>query len=416
MARYEFDIARHLSLSREGSNSPAVAVATAAVALSVAIMLVAVAVVLGFREEITRKLVGFNSQITLYPVQSGESASSLFQADDPMLDSLLCAQEFIVSYSPSVSAPALLKTSDAFLGGFLLSIGANDSTFLAEILEEGSMPRAGANPSVPSEDILISRTAANSLGLASGDSINTYFLGADVMARRFRVAGIYNSHLEDFDSRMIFAPLSSVRAMTALSPGEATMMKINVDDMHRVEEYSARLQTTLNEAYLRGELSVPFAADTIERQGANFFVWLSLIDTNVWVILILMTIVSAFSLIAAMLIIILEKVRFIGVMRALGARASSMRRVFVWLALRIGLKGMAIGTAAGLLLIGLQAQFHLIPLNAQAYYMDFVPVHLNFWIAAAVEAGFALVIYLILALPSFFVSKVSPAESMRFDA
>lgn len=413
MARFEFDIARRLSFSSEGKRTPAVGVATAAVALSVAIMLVAVAVVFGFKEEITRKLVGFNSHVTLYPAQAPGS-SSVFSYEDKALDSILSHENFITSYTPSVSAPAILKQSDAFLGGFLLSLGVNDSSFLASNLEEGRVPVMYGK--APGNDILISRRAADALRLSTGDSINTYFLSQDVAARRLRVAGIYNSHLEDFDSRFFFAPLATIQSLTGLQPDQATMLKASVSDMQRLPQYAPKLQADLDRAFMRGEIGRSFTVDTVYRQGANFFTWLDLIDTNVWVILILMTIVSAFSLIAAMLIIILEKVRFIGVMRSLGARAASMRRVFVWLSLRVGLRGMAWGTAIGLGLAALQAWLHIVPLNPEGYYMDFVPIHFNLWWILGIEIGFALIIYLVLALPSFFVSRISPAESMRFDS
>lgn len=389
-----------------GRTSPAVKVAIASVALSIAIMVLSVSIVGGFRREIIRKVAGLNSHVTLY--LSPEETGALDYT--PELASIVKSTPHVTSASLAVSIPVLLKTPESFKGLYMKSIGTDaDTTFIHSILTSGSLPAPD------SESILISRGVASYLNVAAGDTINLFVVSEEVRGRRVRIAGIFDSHLENFDDFTLYAPMSFAQSLINLTPEQGSSVEIFTDDINNIPAISDELIERLNTGLMNGELRQRYTLDTLQSRGANYFSWLDMLDVNVWIILSLMTIVSLFTLISGVLIIILEKVRFIGVMRAVGASSRRMGRVFVLLAVRIAAKGILIGNLAALTIVGVQAIWHIIPLNPEAYYIDFVPVSFNLPVFLLVNGAFILIIYLVLLIPARLVSRISPAESMRFE-
>lgn len=415
MKRYEIEIARRIALGFDGGkSSPAVKVAVTSVALSIAVMLLAVAVIFGFKKEVTRKIEGFTPHISLYSSETDESGKAVLRPDEG-LGAVLDSVPYIKEWHTSVNVLALLKRSDSFKGLYLTGVDSTfDSSFLKENLVSGKIPDF-RNAEINSRQLLVSRKSASDLGLKAGDSINVYSIGDQVRVSRMEVTGIYDSHFEMYDNILAFSSANAARELGGFRPDEVTRIDITTHELKETDQSAAALHQALAQEAEKGNISPFVAIDTITSQCAGIFGWLALLDINVWIVLILLTVVSAFTLISGMLIIILEKVRFIGVMKALGAPSSSIRHIFIWLSMRIGIKGVAIGTAAGLLLISLQYWFHVVPLNPDAYYMDYAPVEFCWWAFAAVIVGFSLCIYLTLELPSRLVSRISPSESMRFE-
>lgn len=400
-------ISRRLSASdRHGRTSPAVKVAIASVALSIAIMILSVSIVGGFRREIIQKVTGFNAHLTLY---SGDESTGVLY-DSPALDSIISGTRGVASHSLSLSVPVVLKTTKAFRGLYLRSMPQKaDTAFLHSVLTEGKLPAPKSN------DLLISSIMSRHLGLHPGDSINMFLVSGDISARRIKVSGIFNSHFETYDDYFAYTPLPAVQAITMLNASEGSSIDISLTDLEADIDVATLLMDRLNQGIMTGELTQTYRLDSARNRGSNFFAWLDMLDTNVWIILSLMTLVAAFTLISGILIIILEKVRFIGVMRAIGASASRLRRIFRLLAIRIALIGIITGNAVAITFIIIQHQWHVIPLNPEAYYIDFVPVSFSLPILASVNIAFILIIYLMLVVPAQLVSRISPAESMRFE-
>lgn len=411
---YALYLARRMSLSSGGRNSsPAIKVAVAAVALSVAVMLASIAIVLGFKREIREKVIGFNSHISLYSTAMHEGDNNLVTLT-PTLTAILDEQDYITGYSLEASIPAILKTSDNFKGAYLRSLnGEAIRSFIKGNLEEGKLPdytKKGTDT-----DIVISRIAADQLGLKTGDRIDTYFISDDVRVRRLRVAAIFNSHFDTYDQIYIYGALGLVQHLGGIEPNQGTSLAIHTADFNRVDEYSERLHNTLLEALADGRLYRYYQIDNALHQGAGYFQWLDLLDTNVAVILTLMTFVSIMTLISGMLIIILDRKRFIGLIRSLGAPVASVRRIFVYLALKVGIWGMLIGNVAMIAFLWAQDRWHFLPLDPETYYIDFVPVELDWTTFALLNAGVVAVIWLALILPSMFVARISPAETMKSE-
>ena len=398
--------------SNGGKNSPAIKVAVAAVALSVAVMLAAVAIVLGFKKEIHDKAVGFNSHITLYAASHGEEGNTLTLT--PTLANMMSDLPFVKEFNIQSVIPAILKTSTDFKGVYLKGlVGDQGRQFMQSNLIEGSVPDYSKEEN--RLKVLISEKAARELGLKTGDNIDTYFISDDVRVRRLKVAGVYNSHFEAYDDILVFGDIATVQQLGLLQPNQGTALLINVDDFDQVEQYSAEIQNKLTQALADGILYRQYIVENVQTQSVGLFRWLSLLDMNVAVVLALMTVVACITLISGMLIIILDKKRFIGLMKALGAPSAAIRRIFIYLAIKIAAIGLAIGNLLMLALLFIQKHTHFIPLDPDSYYIDFVPVEIS-WISVAVlNLGVLIVIYVALVLPSRSVAKVSPAETMRYE-
>ena len=398
--------------SNGGKNSPAIKVAVAAVALSVAVMLAAVAIVLGFKKEIHDKAVGFNSHITLYAASQGEEGNTLTLT--PTLANMMSDLPFVKEFNIQSVIPAILKTPTDFKGVYLKGlVGDQGRQFMQSNLIEGSVPDYSKEEN--RLKVLISEKAARELGLKTGDNIDTYFISDDVRVRRLKVAGVYNSHFEAYDDILVFGDIATVQQLGLLQPNQGTALLINVDDFDQVEQHSAEIQNKLTQALADGILYRQYIVENVQTQSAGLFRWLSLLDMNVAVVLALMTVVACITLISGMLIIILDKKRFIGLMKALGAPSAAIRRIFIYLAIKIAAIGLAIGNILMLALLFIQKHTHFIPLDPDSYYIDFVPVEIS-WISVAVlNLGVLIVIYVALVLPSRSVAKVSPAETMRYE-
>lgn len=413
---YPLFLARRLSLSSGGhKSSPAIKVAITAVALSIAVMLAAISIVLGFKREIREKVVGFNSHITLYSVAQSEGDDNLVSLT-PSLVKLLDEEDYITDYSLEASIPAILKTPDNFKGVYLRSLsGKQINDFLTKNLEEGDLPDSRQPADSTSLQVVISRIAARQLNLKPGDKIDTYFISDDVRVRKLEFTGIFNSHFDSYDDIYLYGSLGLIQELGGIGNHQGTTIQVQTNDFNNLEENTLRLQNRLMEALADGTVYKFYRADNALQQGAGYFRWLSLLDTNVIVILVLMTFVACITLISGMLIIILDKKRFIGLIRSLGARRSKVRSVFIYMALKVAITGMITGNGLMLLLLYFQNRFHLIPLNPEAYYIDFVPVEFNWPLFGILNLGVAFIIYLSLILPSWFASGISPAETMRYE-
>ncbi len=411
---YPLYLAKRLSLSSDSRHSsPAIRVAVAAVALSVAIMLAAVAIVLGFKREIRDKVIGFNSHITLYAIPAGAEDSNLITLT-PTLKTILDSQEYITGYSLEASIPAILKTSDNFKGVYLKSMSGDAlRKFLTSNIEEGKLPDYSKKGS--EMKIAMSRHAANQLNLKLGDKIDTYFLSGSIRVRRLEIAAIFNTHFDTYDNVFIYGNLPLIQNLGEISHSQGTSISVTTDDFNNLEENAPRLAATLNEALASGLLYKYYRVDNALNQGAGYFRWLSLLDTNVIVVLVLMTIVACATLISGMLIIILDKKSFIGLIRSIGATVRSVRHVFIYMAVRVALTGLLIGNILMIALLWVQDKWHLLSLDADSYYIDFVPVEIDWQSIVILNIATIAIIYLCLILPSWFAAKISPAETMRYE-
>lgn len=409
---YALYLGRRLALGSGGrKSSPGVTVATAAIALSVAVMIASIAIVLGFKREITDKVLGFTSHIVMTAnPNEGDNLITL----TPTLKKLLDSQDCIKEYSLQISLPTILKTPNDFKGVFLKTLEDKSTReFLRSNLISGTIP--DYTQDITRLDVVLSRMAASQLGLKQDDKVDCYFINDDVKVRRLKIAGIFDSHFDAYDDLMVYGSRGLAEAFAGLKSNQGSSILINTTDFNRLDEETEEIQTALNQAVADGYIYKSYSLENAHVQGASYFHWLAMLDTNVIVVLTLMMIVGCVTLISGMLTIILDKKRFIGLIKSLGAPNGKVRQIFIYLALRVAIVGMAVGNVLIIALLLMQDKLHIFRLDASSYYIDFVPVQLDWTAFALLNLSVIAIIYLTLIFPSRIIANISPSETMRSE-
>lgn len=384
---------------------PAVRIAIAGIAIGVAVMLVTVAIVVGFKQEVRQKVIDFGGHIQMQALV----ANSTYELPPlSMPDSLLAAIASLPGISEvtgQVTKPAVLKT---------------DSDFLSVVVK-GSTEDMGLDE----REVALSRTIAQKLQLEVGDEVMAYFVQADldadpfalgaentqVKARRLTVGQIYETHFSEIDQQMVLAQASLLQAVCGWDETMYSSLSVRIDDFEQLED----LCYDLNMLNLKDDVSVPLYAQTIEQLNPQVFSWLELLDTNVWVILILIAVVAAFTMISGLLIIILERTQMIGILKSQGLDNGRLRSVFLWVALFLTGRGMLWGNLLGLGLCFVQQHWHLMKLDPESYYLEWVPIHLSPTMVLLINVGTVAVTLLVLIGPSALVARISPARTVSSE-
>lgn len=417
--KFELFIARRLRLKSgksTGKRSPSVTIAVAGIALAIVIMMIAIVVVLGFKHEIRDKVMGFDAQINIMPASVYSNSDNRFIVyNDTLRDLISSTLPQNAEISLSIKQPGILKTDSDFMGVILKGMdNGYNWKFVSDNLAEGKIPDYSCDENKNS--IIISRIMSASLGLDVGDRIYAYFFNDNnIRTRRFEIAGIYESHFGEYDRITAFAPIEALQKISRLQSDMGSSIEIRGLNPDKIMDNCIALQENIAEACYRQGLSQMYQIDNVYHTGALYFNWLDLLDTNVVVILILMAFVSGFTLVSSMFIIILERINMIGVLKSLGASNAQIRRIFIMLTERLVLKGMLFGNIIALSLIFIQSKFHILPLDPEAYYLNYVPVEINWWHIVALNVGVIIISALILVLPSHLVSTISPAKTIRYE-
>lgn len=397
--------------------STGVVIAIAGVALALMVMLISVSVMLGFKNQIRKKVIGFQSQLTIQPYSISEPTMIPAIDFSPQLSSAIkSALPSGASVTPSVTGTAILKTDDDFAGIIAKGITSGaDLDFIASNIVEGSAEDF-VNDSTGYATI-ISRRIADRLGITAGDRISAFFVSDNgVRQRRLAIAAVYDTHFDDYDKSFIFVGIDMMRKVQGLTDNQATAIEITgLNTDQDIDQAQSALSHALNMARYKGITSDVMTISNVRQSAAMYFNWLDLIDTNVVVILVLMTLVSGLTLISSLFIIVLERVNMIGILKAIGATNGLIRRIFIIVAERLVITGLIIGNVLSISFILLQEHFHFIPLDPEAYYLDSVPVEISWWWIAGINLAVIAISALILIVPSRIVSTISPAVAVRFE-
>ena len=408
-------IARRLYKSEQGSRNvsrPAVLIAQMGVSLGLAVMLVTIAVSFGFKHEVREKAVGFSSHLHISNYETAQDYEALPVAADADLLHKLAAVDDVTRVQRYATKAGVFRTSDDFMGYVLKGVGGDyDLSFYTQYLYEGEVPQF--SDSVVSNKILISRVIADKLQLAVGDRVDSYFLQGGMRARRYTVAGIYETGFSEYDRLFVITDLKAVQALNRWEPDQVTGVEVMLTDFSKVEDMNWELGTMLDRT--EDKYGEEYLVQSVEDINPGLFAWLDVLDVNVWLILTLMIGVAAFTMISGLLILIIERTQFIGILKALGASDKAVRKTFLYLAMLIIGKGMMWGNVIGLGLCAVQKLFRLIPLNPQDYYLDCVPIEFNWPFIIAVNVAMFVLSVLILIVPSHLISRIYPTKAMRFD-
>lgn len=391
---------------------PAIRIATVGVMLGVAVMIISVCVVLGFKSEVQQKVMGMGGQIQVlnynYQIDLEQHPIVL---NDELVDELR-EIDGVKSIQRFCNQAGMLKTDEAFQGVMLKGVGSEyNLDFLREHLLQGEVP--AFSDTVSSQQIVLSKMLAKQLKLTVGSKVYAYFFDGSVRARRFTVAGIYSTHMGEFDKSIIFTDLYTARRLSGYEDDQFSGAEITVDNLDNLNDVDLMVASKVN--HLTDHYGANYTSPTIRDLYPGIFSWLTLLDTNIWVILCLMIAVAAFTMISGLLIIILERTQFIGTMKALGASNARLRHLFLYFSSFIILRGIVWGNIVGFALVVAQKQWGFIHLDADTYYVDTVPVEFNWVFLILLNVGTLLVSFLVLVLPSYLVSRIHPAKSIRFE-
>jgi len=410
----EYFIAKriHFQQGKKNVSRPAVRIATIGIALGLAVMIIALAVVVGFKQEIRNKTIGFGGHIQVANFDNNSTYETNPIRADKTLLSKISAIDNVKHVQLFATKPGIIKTDTEFQGIVLKGIEANfDWDFFKSNLVEGKT--IDIKEDTLKNEVVISKYLANLLGLKLGDSFFTYFIEEKVRARKFSITGIYSTNFVEYDKLFMLTDLRHVQQLNNWDSAQYSGIEILIDDFDKLDiTGNAVYAATSNRFDKEGDA---LYTQTIKQINPQTFGWLELLDMNVWVILILMLSVAGFTMISGLLILILERTNMIGILKSVGATDWSVRKIFLYHSFFLIGKGMIWGNIIGLSLCTLQYFTHLMPLDPESYYVSYVPVVFNWTNLFLLNAGTFIASVLMMIGPSYLITKISPAKIIRFE-
>jgi lipoprotein-releasing system permease protein len=409
-----FFISRALKKSEKNlkngkKNSLNTLIAGITVGVSAMIMICAVSISDGFEKEIRDKAVGYSGEII---VNSGGFDINHTVNPITLPDGLIGKLgdiEGVKSVSQVCYKPGIIKGRGNIQGIIFKGVGSDyDWSFFKKALSGGSLPQPA--DSVFSDKILISARLSDILGYSSGDTLLVYFVDNSVRARRLVVSGIYDAQLEETDKTTVAGDIALVRNLNGWNENMVSDLELRLDG--RIDPKVVQMLAEKEIISLSGD-EVRMSVTNVRNIYPNLFDWLRLLDFNVLVVLVLMTIVAGFTMLSGVLIIIFEKIPVIGIFKAMGMKDSTIHKIFLTASAGIVLRGMTAGTIAAVLLCLMQKYFKIITLNPSNYFVKYIPTDLNFLKILALDAGIFLIIMLFLYIPLRFIASVNPADTVK---
>lgn len=408
----EYFIAKRLITAKDYKSSisaPIIKIAISAIAIGIIMMSISVATGIGLQQKIREKVSAFNGQIIISNYDNNNS--------DVTLVPISKKQDFYpnfksvpeVSHIQAIASKAgIIRTENAFEGIIFKGVGADyDWNNIKEYLVEGKLPNFSKTLN---EEVIISKFLANRLNLKIGDSFNTFFIkeeqGKMPNSRRFKITGIFNSGFQDFDATYIIGDIRHIQRINKWTPDQVGAFEVFVKDFNNIK-------TTGDQIYEQTSSSLD--TKTIVEKYSYIFDWLQLFDFNIIVILAVMILVATINMVVALLVLILERTQMIGILKALGANNWTVRKIFLYNAFYLIFRGLFWGNLIGIALLLIQQQFGVVQLNPENYYVNQAPVYINWGYVALLNLMTITVCFIVLLIPSYIITKISPVKAIRFD-
>lgn len=408
----EYFIARRLITAKDYKSSisaPIIKIAISAIAIGIIMMLVSVATGIGLQEKIREKVSAFNGQIVISNYDNNNSDVTLVPVSKK--------QDFYpdfksvpeVSHIQAVASKAgIIRTVNAFEGIIFKGVGTDYNwDNIGEYLVEGKLPDFSKTLN---EEVIISKFLADRLNLKVGDNFNTFFIkeeqGKLPNSRRFRITGLFNSGFQNFDATYIIGDIRHIQRINKWAPDQIGAFEVFVKDFKNIK-------ATGNQIY--EQTSSNLDTKTIIEKYSYIFDWLQLFDFNIIIILAVMILVATINMVVALLVLILERTQMIGILKSLGANNWAVRKVFLYNAFYLIIRGLFWGNLIGISILLIQQQFGLVQLNPENYYVNQAPVYLNWGYVILLNLLTIAVCFLVLLIPSYIITKISPVKAIRFD-
>jgi len=390
-------------------------IALIGIALGLMVMIISVSVVTGFKKEVRNKVIGFGSHIQIVNYDSNSSYETQpVSKDQPFLDDIRSIPG-IKYIQPFATKPGMIKT-DEFIQGIVFK-GVDESynwDFFSKNLVDGRLPAISDSGRV--NEIILSDEVSKLLRLKLNDRAVFYFINENEVIPRMlqlTVCGIYHTGFEEFDKLFILGDIKQIQRLNDWRTDQITGFEVVVDDFNKIDNIEQEIRSFV--IRFRDKDADVLRTENITRMYPQIFDWLAILDMNVWIILLLMVIVAAFNMVSGLLVLILERATMIGVLKAMGSPGWSIRKIFIYLSVFLTGRGMLWGNLVGIAIIGVQNLTHLIRLDPSTYYVEFVPMNFSVLHLLLLNLGTITVTSLILIIPSWFISKISPDKSIRFD-
>lgn len=399
---------------QKGIASKIVSIAVASIALGLSVMIISVAVLIGFKKEVREKVIGFGAHFQVVNYDSNASFETSPITDNPDLLEQYQTLEQIAHIQAFATKPGIIKTDTEIHGMVLKGVDMHhDWSFFAKHLLKGALPDYSTNEA--STDVLISEKIARLLQLNTGDFLYCYFYNegeSNPRSRRFTISGIYNSNMEEFDELFVMADIRQVKQLYGWHSSEISGYELFINDYKLLDEVYLQLrEITLNNASEQAMLRVY----SIVQKYPLLFDWLSVLDLNVWVLLVLMVAVAGINMISGLLIVIIERSQMIGTLKALGYSNLNIRKIFLYLSAFLSARGLFWGNVIGIGLCLIQHFTGILQLDPKSYYLDTVPIVINVFYIVLLNAGTLLSIVGMILLPSMFISRISPVDTISFE-
>jgi lipoprotein-releasing system permease protein len=408
----EYFIAKRLITARDFKSSisaPIIKIAISAIAIGIIMMLVSVATGIGLQQKIREKVSAFNGQIVISNYDNNNSEVTIIPISkkQDFYPNFKSVPE--VSHIQAIASKAgIIRTESSFEGIIFKGVGLDyDWNKIKEYLVEGKLPdySKGIN-----EDVIISRFLADRLGLKVGDNFNTFFIkeeqGKMPNSRRFKITGIFNSGFQSFDATYIIGDIRHIQKINKWKPNQVGAFEVFVNDFDKIKETGDKIYE---------QTSSSLDTKTMIEKYSYIFDWLQLFDFNIIVILAIMIIVATINMVVALLVLILERTQMIGILKALGANNWAVRKIFLYNAFYLIIRGLFWGNLIGISLLLVQQYFGIIQLNPENYYVNQAPVYINWVYVVLLNLLTITVCFLVLLIPSYIITKISPVKAIRFD-
>ena len=398
---------RLFSFSRDNVSSTAVRLTVASIAISMIVMIVSVAVVVGFKNGISEKVIGFAAPIQISAFDMNQSVEETPFRLDSALRMCLDGDDDIAHYQVVANKAGIVKTDEEIQGVMLKGVGTDyDWSYFGNSIIEGRLPVI--TDTARSTEVLVSKVLAGKLKLSVDDELRMWFVDKDMQTRgrKFTVSGIYQTGLYEYDERFVLGDIAQIRKLNSWDDNDCGKIEVLIDKNADIQQ--------VNENLYYG-LPVTLTSTTVMESNPQIFDWLALLDTNVVLIIVLMLLVSGITAISMILILILERTSTIGLLKAMGADNKLIRSVFIRRAMLLVIEGMAIGNLVGLLFCHVQRATGFIALPAETYYLSSVPIELNALFIIMLNVVTFIVITLMLLIPTMVISRVNPVKSIRFE-
>ncbi|PIQ49329.1 MAG: ABC transporter permease [Cytophagales bacterium CG12_big_fil_rev_8_21_14_0_65_40_12] len=380
-------------------------IAIASVALGLAIMMIAFFVLGGFQNNIKDKIYSFSGHIQIKKF----SLNNSYEEEPIVLEAArmeaVLKDPYVDHVQEYAHKPGLLTKDDEVYGLLFKGIGRSyNATLFDNYLVEGRF--INFNDTTESNEVMVSQRMAKKMNLNVDDLVISYFIMDPPRTRRVKIVGIYNTGLDAFDAQMMVGDIKVIRGLNGWAPDQVGGYEVYLKDVADIVEADDSITSKLN---------VEIYTEKVDEKYIQIFDWLNLLTQNVNIFIWLILFVASFNMVSVLFILIMERTQMIGTFKALGASNGMIRRIFSYNGIQLVLKGLLVGNAIAIGFGLLQDQFHLIPLDAENYYMDYVPIYWDWPVTIGLNFLTLLLVTFVLIIPTAIIARINPVKAIKFD-